>query len=166
MKKPTTKQELLDSSKKGFELLMATIDRLPAKERVKEWKTQDRDKNIRDVIYHLHAWHELLIHWLNILHEGGKPALPKGGYTWDDLDELNHELWLEAQKHPLMDTLERFETSYQTCMKACQGLSEDQIFKPYFPMFNHPIIGLLDGCMADHYAWAFSKLKENYTEQI
>jgi hypothetical protein len=166
MKKPTTKQELLDSSKKGFELLMATIENLPASERVKEWKTKERDKNLNDVIYHLHAWHKLLLHWLSILKEGGKPAIPKEGYTWDDIDVLNHELWLDAQKHTLMDTLELFKITYQACAKEVQSLTEDQIFKSFSPSFNHPIIGLLDGCMAEHYAWAMEILKERYTQII
>lgn len=163
MDKPTTKEELISLSKKGFEQLMAIIDQLPAKERMKEWKVVQRDKNLRDVIYHLYAWHELLLHWMHILLEGGKPALPKEGYTWDNLDELNKDIWLEAQKHPLMDTLELFEISYNNAINIVHQLSDEQIFKPYFEAFNHPIIGLLDGCMNDHYQWALKQLKENYT---
>lgn len=163
MEKPTTKQELISLSKKGFEQLMAIIEKLPTKERMKEWKVSQRDKNMRDMIFHLHAWHELLLHWVKILLEGGKPALPKEGYTWDNLDELNHEIWLEAQKHPLMDTLELFEQSYRSCMDIVQNLTDEQMFKPYFEAMNHPIISLLDGCMADHYQWGLKQLKDIYT---
>lgn len=163
MGKPTTKKELISMSKKGFEHLMAIIDQLPAKERIKEWKTNSRDKNLRDMIYHLHAWHELLLHWIKVLKEGGKPALPKEEYSWDNLDELNHEIWLEAQKHPFMDALELFQDSYHSCMNEVKNLTEEQMFKPYFETLNHPIIGLLDGCMADHYEWGLKLLKENYT---
>jgi hypothetical protein len=161
MDKPTTKHALLASSQRGFDELMGMIEQLSAKDRVKEWKTLERDKNIRDVIYHLYAWHELMRTWLHILLEGGKPELPKRGYTWDDLDMLNHEIWLDAQKHPLMDALELFENSYQTCLEEVQTLSEEQIFTPYFKALNHPIIGLLDGCMSDHYQWALGLIKSH-----
>lgn len=159
MEKPKTKQALLVLSQQGFDELMTLIDGLTAKERVREWKTQERDKNIRDVIFHLHAWHELMLLWLRILLEGGKPALPKDGYTWDDLDDLNHEFWIEAQKHPFMDALELFEKSYTMCKQEVEKLSDEQIFTPFFNTINHPIIGLLDGCMADHYQWAITQIK-------
>lgn len=161
MGKPMTKEELLSFSQKGFEEIKACIDQLSAKERLKEWKTSERDKNIRDVIYHLHAWHILLIKWLDVLLEGGRPELPASGYTWDHIDHLNHDLWLEAQKVTFMDTLERFDDSHNRCMRAIEGLSEDQIFKPSFAQFNRPIIGLIDGCMAEHYLWALTKIKTN-----
>ncbi len=142
--------------------MMKIIENLSAKERVKEWKTQERDKNLRDIIYHLHAWHLLMLSWLNVLTEGGKPIIPKEGYTWDTLDELNEDIWNEAQKHPLMDTLELFEKTHKQSMKEIKKLSDNQMFTPFFQTLNHPIIGLLDGCMNEHYIWALSKLNEHY----
>lgn len=163
MEKPTTKQALLEMSQQGFNELMTILEDLSAKERIREWKTNERDKNMRDVIYHLHAWHELMLWWVQILLEGGKPELPKRGYTWDDLDELNHEIWLEAQKHPFMDALELFENSHNASMEVIQNLTDEHIFTPYFQAFNHAIIGLLDGCMNDHYQWAIKTVKLHLT---
>lgn len=165
MDKPMNKKELLDMSDTRYLNIMTIISELSAKERVKEWKTKERDKNLRDLIYHLYAWHQLLLRWLKILGEGGKPALPKEGYTWDDLDALNHEIWLEAQQHPFMDTLERFEMSHQSCMAIIKELPEEAIFKPYYVQFSHPILSLVDGCMADHYHWALTKMNEHYTQK-
>ncbi len=72
MDKPMNKKELLDMSDTRYLNIMTIISELSAKERVKEWKTKERDKNLRDLIYHLYAWHQLLLRWLKILGEGGK----------------------------------------------------------------------------------------------
>lgn len=61
MDKPMNKKELLDMSDTRYLNIMTIISELSAKERVKEWKTKERDKNLRDLIYHLYAWHQLLL---------------------------------------------------------------------------------------------------------
>jgi len=162
MGKPTTKEELIQFSQRDYETIMAIIDKLSAKQRLKEWKTSGRDKNLRDILFHLHAWHQMCHKWLEALLEGGRPALPKEGYTWDDIDQLNHEIWLEAQKHPFMDALELFQESHRSCLTWIKHLSDGQIFTTYFPCMRHPINGLIDGCISDHYEWAIDLIKKEY----
>lgn len=161
MAKPVTKKELLDLSKKGYDKIIKMIDKMPPLERAKEWKTKDRDKNVRDVIYHLYAWHQLMLGWMRIFEEGGHPHLPKEGYTWDMLNELNHEIWLEAQMHDFNDTMLLFENSHNEAMYLIESLSQEAIFTPYYKVIKQPVIGLLDGCMAEHYQWAIEQLNKH-----
>ncbi|MDR2356911.1 MAG: ClbS/DfsB family four-helix bundle protein [Oscillospiraceae bacterium] len=71
MARATTKSELLTAANVNFIKLFTLIDAMPASEQTasfcfdedtagKEthWK---RDKNIRDVLVHLYAWHQLLL---------------------------------------------------------------------------------------------------------
>lgn len=161
MYKPRTKKELLDTSHAQFNALCKIIEHLPAKERIKPWKTKSRDQNLRDLIYHLYAWHKLLINWISILEEGGKPVIPKMGYTWDDLDTLNYDLWLEAKHLPFMEVYECFIESYQACTKIVNTLDDERIFTPYYKMYNHPLISLIDGCMREHYLWAINEIQKH-----
>ena len=74
MAKPTTKQELLNVSNKQFERLMSLIESIPSdrlndtfdydisKEKGAHWQ---RDRNIRDVLIHVHEWHNLMIKYVN-----------------------------------------------------------------------------------------------------
>lgn len=164
MSKPSTKKELLDTSKASFKALCKIVDNLSARERIKPWKTKSRDQNLRDLLYHLHAWHELMIHWVHIFEEGGKPIIPKDGYTWDELDELNHDFWQEAQQLPFMEVYERLNISYKMCYDSVKSLDEEKIFTAYYPSFQRPIISLLDGCMREHYQWALNEIKKHYNE--
>lgn len=160
MLRPRTKDELIQQSHEGFHVIMDMIDQLPVKERVKTYHTKERDKNLRDILFHLYAWHCLLIKWFQIDKEGGHPVLPEVGYSWDNLEELNQEFWLEAQHHPLMDTLELLENSHQKCMNLIESMSEASIITPHhFRFSNSPVMGLLDGCMADHYHWAIDQIR-------
>ncbi len=163
MLRPKTKDELIKMSQEGFRIIQQMIEELPARERVKTYHTKERDKNLRDILFHLHAWHRLLLKWFQIDAEGGHPVLPELGYTWDHLDELNREFWLEGQQHPFMDALELFENSHHTCMEFIQSLSEEAILTPHaFKFSKNPVMGLLDGCMADHYHWAIEQIKLNH----
>lgn len=54
MARPTTKQQLAEQSEENFSKLFALIDSLTADEQEKLFDFEDRDKNIRDVLVHLH----------------------------------------------------------------------------------------------------------------
>ena len=73
MARPTTKKDLIEASNSGYESLMAFIDSMTEQElatsfdfsgdeKKKEAHWQ-RDKNLRDVLVHLHEWHNLTLDW-------------------------------------------------------------------------------------------------------
>ena len=40
------------------------------------------NRNIRDVLAHLHHWHLLMLEWYRLGMTGEKPAMPATGYSW------------------------------------------------------------------------------------
>jgi len=67
MSRPRTKQDLLDLSEENFEDLFNMIDALSEEERLADFEYKNnRDKNIRGILVHLHHWHLLMINWYNI----------------------------------------------------------------------------------------------------
>lgn len=75
----------------------AALGRLVAEMRAagridEEFDGDGRDRTIRDVLSHLHAWHLLLEGWYEDGMIGGSPAIPADGYSWAELDALNVRL--------------------------------------------------------------------------
>ena len=66
MARPTNKTELLDLGKKNFELLRDFIDGISEKGQNSEFPIGTMNRNIRDVLMHLHHWHLMMIDWYTI----------------------------------------------------------------------------------------------------
>ncbi len=91
--KPMTTDQRDDLARSGDEeygQLKELVARLRAEGRLDAaFANEGRDRSVRDVLAHLHAWHLLLEGWYEDGMIGGSPALPADGYTWRQLDALN-----------------------------------------------------------------------------
>ena len=107
MPRPTSKTELLQLSQENFKNL---IDFVSAQENPnKEFRGNTMNRNIRDVLGHLHHWHEMFLNWYKIGMQGEKPAIPKEGYTFADMPKLNQEIWESCQNISFDETLVLFQ---------------------------------------------------------
>lgn len=99
---PTHRADLVRQAEERFDQLEDAIDDLvaaaPASPATPSDQVTDaaasgrRDRDAVDVLNHLHAWHMLLLGWLDADAAGRAPAYPAEGYTWRDLDRLNRDL--------------------------------------------------------------------------
>lgn len=162
MSRPTNKSELVQLSNELFQNLMDFIFNLSEKARYQTFKTRERDKNIRDILYHLHAWHEMLLKWFLIDEEGGTPILPSPGYTWDDLDALNQTFWEDAQAFTLDHVISLIDVSHQKVILKIESLDDQALHgEGYFKWAGKaPIFRLIDAIMAHHYEWGLTTLKK------
>lgn len=74
MARPQTKEDLITAAQTKYDQLLALIDSMSRLELETEFDFSDdpkkkeahwsRDKNLRDVIMHLHEWHNLMLQWL------------------------------------------------------------------------------------------------------
>ena len=62
-------------------------------EQRKDFPPGSLNRNIRDVLCHLHHWHLVMMEWYNIGMSGSKPEMPAKGYTWKTVPELNKWIW-------------------------------------------------------------------------
>ena len=77
MPRPTSKTELLQLSKEKF---INLIDFVSAQENLnKEFSRNTMNRNLRDILGHLHYWHEIFLNWYKTGMQGEKPAIPKEG---------------------------------------------------------------------------------------
>ena len=89
MSRPTTRDDLLEASAAEYLRLVGLVDSLTPEQAEAEFPFEDRDRNIRDVLAHLHEWHLMLLGWYRAGLEGVKPAIPAEGHSWQTLPALN-----------------------------------------------------------------------------
>ncbi len=163
MPRPTTKEALITQSQTEFEALITLIDHLPKEIRHQNFATEDRDKNIRDILYHLYGWHQLLSSWYDrgVIHLEMFNT-PGEGYTWRTLPSLNQVLWQQAQNHSLEETLALLNDSHQSMMNILQERTENELFeKGHYPFTKSSTLGAyFIGSLSSHYHWAIQKIKK------
>lgn len=171
MSRPTTKADLLNASAANWEKVNTIISSMTEKEletpldfsgdlKKKEahWR---RDKNIRDILIHLHEWHQLLIQWIQSNRAGeDKPFLP-APYNWRTYGEMNTAFWQKHQTTPLEEAKKMVTQSHETLMILAQEFTNEELFsKDVFSWVGGSTLGsYFVSTTASHYDWAAKKLK-------
>ena len=106
MPRPISKDELLIQSKKNFSNLFDLIKKLPKEKQEMNFLFEDRDKNIRDVLGHLHEWHLMMLEWYKTGMNNEKQYIPAKGFTWKTTPALNILIWKKYQNIDL-ETVEK-----------------------------------------------------------
>lgn len=120
-----------------------------------------RDKNLRDILIHLHEWHNLMLQWVANNKAGVcKPFLMEG-YNWKTYGDMNRVFWKRNQEVPLERALEQFKESHQKIMEVIQTMSNEELFqKNVYDWVGGSTIGsYFVSVTSSHYDWAMKKLK-------
>ncbi len=147
---------LLARNDAEFAALLALIEGLPAERLTEEFAGTACDRNVRDVVAHVHAWHILLERWYSDGTTGGSPAIPAEGYSWRRLAELNEDLRQQWQETSLAELLPLVRASHEA-LQAMVALHDDrELDDPTaFAWTRGAALGeyALE-CGGNHYVWA------------
>lgn len=163
MTRPTTKDQLVDASDSRYRALLALVDDLPADALDREFGFEDRDRRVRDVLGHLHAWHLMMLGWYEEGMAGGHPAIPAPGYTWSTLPALNAEIWQRCQDADLPTTRAALELSHRRMQELIQSHTDAELFtKRRYPWTGSTSLGAyLVSSTSSHYDWAAKKIRRH-----
>jgi len=163
MARPTTKNDLLAASAKGYESLWALIDSMSEEMRTAVFTFEDRDRNVRDVLIHLYEWHQLLLNWVAKNQKGERVAFLPNPYNWKTYGEMNVELWQKHQDTPYEKAEKQLKESHKEVMDLIEGFSNDALFsKNYFDWTGTTTLGsYCVSASASHYDWAMKKIKKH-----
>lgn len=161
MARATTRDELLESSASAYAALGALLDRLPDASMTAPFPFEDRDRCVRDVLGHLHAWHLMALAWHEQGSRGERPAIPAPGHTWRTLPALNHEIWLRYQDVDLAIVRADLDASHRAVRDVIAEHSDAELFtKRLYPWTGTTSLGAyLVSATTSHYAWAMKKLR-------
>jgi hypothetical protein len=94
--RPTTRTDLLSAGAEEFDRLQTMLDVVePGLADDVEWQApiEDRSRNPRDVLTHVHAWHLMVADWCRKGDVGDTPEVPGGGHTWREIPAINDVIW-------------------------------------------------------------------------
>lgn len=162
MPRPTTKDELLTLSEKNYTKLIDFVDALSSEEKITEFPKGTMNRNIRDVLGHLHHWHLMMLSWYEVGMKGHKPDMPAKGYTWKTTKDLNLTIWKQYNSTPLEQIKTSLYESHQHVQQLIQKHTNDELFeKKHYHWTGSTSLGAyLISATSSHYDWAYKLIKK------
>jgi len=164
MSRPTSKDELLSAASAEFAKLWGLLGKLP--EAMREdvsWQApiEDRSRNPRDVLGHLHQWHLLMLGWHEVAEAGGRPQIPAPGFTWRTTPALNDQLWERESATSYVDAERKVKRSHDQVMAVIESHSNEELFtKKHYPWTGSTSLGaFLVSATSSHYVWGQKTLR-------
>ena len=163
MARASHKADLLEDAKSGYDELIKLLNSFSENEQEGTFPFEDRDRNIRDVLVHLHEWHNMMEKWNRIgCVEKGTPAVPREGYSWKTLPDMNRMIWAQYQDVSLARAKELLDKSHNAMLAIIEGYPNDALFRRnQYPWTNETVLGsYFVSATSSHYEWAADKLKK------
>lgn len=149
--------------------LKALVKRMRADGRADEVFAGDaRDRNLRDVLAHLLAWHLLLEGWYEEGMIGGSPGIPADGYTWKELDALNVVLRDRWQDATLDEVERRLDGSHAGLQRLLAAHSDEELFDgtTYVWTRGYRLGEFCLECGGNHYKWARETISAGLPDRV
>jgi hypothetical protein len=163
MPRPKTKPELLYQSQENFKKLTDYISHIPEKARHQEFPPATLNRNIRDVLAHLHHWHLLFLDWYEVGMSGQKPQMPAAGHTWKTTAMLNRDIQKKYATTPPTDIEKDLHNSFLALQKIIKAHSETELFeKKYYGWTGTTSLGAyLVSATSSHYDWGLKLIHKS-----
>ena len=141
---------------------MEYIDALSEEEQRAAFPKEYLNRNIGDVLAHLHHWHLMFLEWYKVGMTGKKPDMPARGHTWKTLPELNREIWKKYKDTGLEQARKMLETSFRSVQKIIEKHSEEELFtkKKYGWTGSTSLAAYLISTTSSHYDWGYKLIKK------
>ena len=128
MAEEMTKPKLLANiraQRERFEAMLAEVDEALMTQPgvVGEW-------SVKDILAHIAVWEGRMVGWLEQILRGEVPEALAPGQTWDNLDQLNEQTYLENRDRPLEEVLAEFEASFRRAWDGVEAVPEDALLDP------------------------------------
>ena len=155
-----TKDALLSDVAREYQSLLVLVDSIPVPEQLtpgvwgEAW-------NVRDLIAHLHAWHELFLTWWAAGMRSAKPAMPAPGYKWSETPRLNHDIRRRFADTDPVKARQLFEASFAEVVRIVESLEGRLLMEPgHFAWTGrNPLVTYVGANTASHYRFAKKVLK-------
>ncbi len=162
MARPKDKADLLNLSKRNFELLMEFIESFSKEEQNIDFPKGTMNRNIRDVLMHLHHWHLMMFDWYTVGMKGEKPDMPAKGYNWKTIPQLNRLIWEKYRESSYEDAKKDLKSSYKKMRSLIEKHSDSELFekKKYKWTGTTSLGAYLVSATSSHYDWALKLIKK------
>jgi hypothetical protein len=135
MEEQMSREQALESIRRGWEALDATLAQVP-----EAWMVQpgvEDEWSVKDILAHITTWEERMLRWIQAARQGEAPELPAPGMGWDDVDRLNAQTYAANRERPLDEVLVAYRALHRQALAAVESLGEAELLDPQrFPWLN------------------------------
>ncbi len=159
---PKTKNELLEQSQENYQKLIDFVESFSKQEQTAEFPPGTMNRNIRDVLAHLHHWHLMFLNWYTRGMKGEQPDMPAKGYSWRDTKALNKEIWKQYRNHPLDEVKQSLDETHSKLQEIIKAHSEQELFEKqrYAWTGTSSLATYIRSNTLSHYNWALKLIKK------
>ena len=163
MPKPKNKAELLQAGEHQFTKLLSLIDRYPEEEQHEDFPPGSLNRNIRDVLAHLHQWHLMMLDWYEVGMSGAQPDMPAKGYTWKTTAALNQHIRDSWSRVKLVAVRRLLGQSYLSVRALIEAHTDEELFtrKKYHWTGSTSLGAYLISATSSHYHWAHTFIRKS-----
>ena len=150
-------------SKENYQKLMDLIASYSEEEKNKDFPPGTLNRNIRDVLGHLHHWHLMFLKWYEVGMKGQKPEMPAKGYSWKSTPELNAMIREKYSDQSLSRVAQLFENSFERVFHIIEQHSNEELYtkKRYKWTGSTSLGAYLVSATSSHYDWAIKLIKRS-----
>jgi len=161
MGRPKNKAELVQLSRENCRKLLELVASYSEEERNNDFPPGTLNRNIRDVLGHLHHWHLMFLQWYVMGMAGKKPHMPAKGYSWKNTPELNRMIQEKYKELPFSEVQSLFEQSFAEICLIIEKHSNEELFtkKRYKWTGSTSLGAYLVSATSSHCDWAIKLIK-------
>ncbi len=162
MPRPKTKDELINLSNQNYNKVLDLVASFPEEKLNQEFPNGYLNRNIRDVLAHLHHWHLMMQDWYRVGMTGNKPNMPAKGYTWKTVPDLNRKIQKIYSQIELTKVKKLLQNSFNELQKIIDNHTEEELFeKRRFKWTGTTsLASYLISATSSHYDWAYKLIKK------
>lgn len=162
MPRPKNKPDLIAQGEQNYTKLDQYLASLPEESLKKAFPEGYLNRNVRDVIAHLHHWHLLFMGWYSAGLQGEKPAIPAEGYTWKTLPEFNRMIRDKYADMELSTARKKLSETHRKMINLAESHSEEELFekKRYAWTGTTSLAAYMISATSSHYDWATKLIKK------
>ena len=162
MPRPKTKNGLLQLSQKNYAKLISYVDSFSERDRQAEFPEGYLNRNIKDVLIHLHHWHLMFLDWYSTGMKDKKPDMPAKGYTWKTLPDLNRTIWKKYANFTFEDSQKKLHESFNLVQRIIKKHTDEELFekKKYKWTGTTSLAAYLISATSSHYDWAYKLINK------
>lgn len=150
MSKFTSKQQFLDEVVKERSKLEELLAQIPEEDKLVEVTD---GMSVKDLLAHRTEWGRMMIRWLHEAREGKTPAVPTEKYKWNQLKDLNAEIYERFEATPLDRIEDEFESVHDRLYELAASTNEDELFSKKYYTFtgSSDLVTYMNSATASHY---------------
>lgn len=128
MNEQMSKTRILELIQSGRKALQETLEGMSAAQMTEPGV--ESDWSVKDILVHIAVWEGMMVGWVEESLRGEIPDRPPPGKTWDDLDGLNAQIYVDNKDKALDEVRWDFQASHQRALRMVQAMPEEDLLDP------------------------------------